>query len=201
MVDITNCYWIIADSQTEVYSSASNTMVAPDDPDYAAWLSSGNVAINIPSVAELAGVLQARNSRLPAWLFETSSFIQPTPTTYTMEQLATYSASVRYARRCVGVIIASLSPVAFMSDPVSTNDINSAYDYTLATNANFRWKMSDGSFVSLNKGQTTTVQNNVQAFVQNCYTCESTTLASINSGSITDLPTIDAAYAAVSNTF
>ena len=36
-------------------------------------------------------------------------------------------------------------------------------------------------------------------FVQACFTCESTTLASINGGTITGLAAIDAAYAAVSN--
>ena len=63
------------------------------------------------------------------------------------------------------------------------------------------WKMSDGSFIKLTAAQLATVLQDMATFVQSCFTCESTTVASINSGSITTLAAIDSAYAAISNVF
>jgi hypothetical protein len=38
-------------------------------------------------------------------------------------------------------------------------------------------------------------------FVQSCFTCESANLTAITGGTVVDLAAIDAAYAAISNTF
>jgi hypothetical protein len=61
--------------------------------------------------------------------------------------------------------------------------------------------MSDGSFVTLSKGSIATLMNNMASFVQNCYTCEYNTVDAITAGTITDRAGVDAAFAAVSNTF
>jgi hypothetical protein len=201
-IDPNSNYWIIAGSSTDVYAGASNTLVPVNDSDYAAW-AANNTASPIASEAELADVLVNYGSQLPAWLFNaTDTFIQPTPTTYTKGQLAAYSASARYNRASGGVIITSLSPSMFLSDPQSRNTINSAYDYLLAnTSATIQWKMSDGTFITVNKNNVTTMANDVADYVHDCFACESTTLASINSGSITTLAAIDAAYAAITNVY
>jgi Domain of unknown function (DUF4376) len=175
--------------------------VPANDQTYVDW-AANNIASSIANEAELATVMQQR-SLLPTWLFNaTDTFIQPTPTTYTNGQLAAYSANARYNLACGGVIISSLSAVPFLSDPVSRNTINNAYQYAVANPAHITsWKMSDGSFIQLDNAQMTTVNTDMTTFVQSCFTCEDNTLASINSGSITTLAAIDAAYAAISNTF
>jgi hypothetical protein len=198
-VDATNWYWIVGGSSTQVYSSKSNTYVPLTDANYVAWTGAGNVASPIAVEADIWPCVSAF---MPAWLFNGTTFSQPTPTTYTKAQLATYSANARYNHAYGGVIITSLSPVEFMTDVVSRNTINSAYDYlNVNTAATVHWKMSDGSFVLLDHTKMTTLNNDVSNFVQSCFTCESNTLASINSGSITTTAAIDSAYAAISNTF
>lgn len=201
MINISNHYWIIGGSTTDVYSSASNTLVPVADTGYVAW-SANNTASPIASAVELAAVLQAHGSPLPAWLFNANdTFIQPTPTTYTHGQLAAYAADARYRHASGGVIIASLSPVAFLTDPVSRNTIDSAHNYAMANPGHITdWKLSDGSFVKLTEAQLATVLQDVAGFVQSCFTCESNTSASINGGTITTLAQINAAFA-ISNTF
>lgn len=198
---IANNYWIIAGSATDVYSGANNTLVPVSDQTYVDWTTAGNIAAPITSEAELATALASNGTRLPAWMFTAPSFIQPTPTTYSKEQLAAYSADARNRHATGGLTITSLSPVPFLTDATSRNTINSGYQYAQANPAHItNWKMTDGTFIPLSNTQMATLNNDVTVFVQSCFTCESTTLASINSGSITTLAAIDAAYAAISNT-
>ena len=197
---IANNYWIIAGSETDVYSSATNMLVSMGDQTYVDWTAT-NTATPIASETELADVLQALGSQLPAWLFEaTDTFIQPTPTTYTKGQLAAYSANARYNHASGGLTISAISAVPFLTDPVSRNTVDSANAYAVANPGHITdWKMSDGSFIKLTAAQIATVLQDMATFVQACFTCESTSLAGINGGSITTLAAIDAAYAAISN--
>jgi hypothetical protein len=200
MINVFNYYWIIAGSSTDVYSSATNTKLAVNDPAYVAW-AANNAASPIASEAELADVLKPYNL-LPAWLFNASSFIQPTPTTYTKNQLAAYNADARNRHVNGGVIITSLSPVPFLTDATSRNTINSAYQYAQANPGHItNWKMTDGTFITLSSTQMATLNNDVTVFVQACFTCESNTLNSINGGTITTLAQIDTAFAAISNVY
>ncbi|MCB1500453.1 MAG: hypothetical protein KDK07_11810 [Bauldia sp.] len=52
-------YWIVADDESRLWSSARAAYVAPDDAAYAAWQSSGAVATRIASEAELDVVIEA----------------------------------------------------------------------------------------------------------------------------------------------
>jgi hypothetical protein len=61
--------------------------------------------------------------------------------------------------------------------------------------------MSDGSFVTLDGAQITTLMNSVAAFVQACFDCESNNQAAIGAGSLTTLQQIDDAFAAISNVY
>ena len=201
-LNVSNSYWIIAGSTTEVYSSASNTLVPVTDQTYVDW-AANNVAAPIVSDAELAHVLIANGSQLPAWLFTAAdTFIQPTPTTYTHGQLAAYSANARYDHASGGVTVTSLSAIPFLTDPTSRNTVNSAYQYAQANPAHITdWKMSDGSFIALSNTQLATLNDDMTTFVQSCFTCEGNTLASITGGTITTLAAVDAAYAAISNVY
>lgn len=181
-----NWYWLADDAR--VYGSAKQVMTTDADPDYVAWTGAGGVATPWPrdgagnqTVAALQSVLAPYN----LWV-----------------DLFAYAANVRYSHASVGVKITSLSPVAFNSDPVSRNTINSAYDYALANaSISINWKMSDGSFIVVNKSQVTTMMNAVADFVHKCFTCESNTAAEINGGTITTKAQIDSAFAAISNVY
>jgi hypothetical protein len=197
-LNILNHYWIIADSTTDVYSSASNTLVPVSNQEYVAW-SASNTPSTIVNEAELAGALQANGSQLPAWLFTAPSFIQPTPATYSQDQLIAYTAKARRDKQGGDIVVNGLP---FSTDPVTLGSLNSAYIYTQAkTGDTFSWKLPDGTFITLSKTDIEALQNAVSAFGQDCFVCEDATTTKIESGTITDLPAIDAEFAAISNTF
>ena len=65
--DPTNSYWNIANSTTEVFSSASASFVPMDDPDYAALLALGLSAQNLDSNQTLITFLQQFAPSVPLW--------------------------------------------------------------------------------------------------------------------------------------
>jgi ferric-dicitrate binding protein FerR (iron transport regulator) len=194
-------YWYVGGDTAQAYSSKRNIYVDPaSDADYAAW-----AAANGPHPAAVANESEIwfyLKDFAPAWLWNGTTMSQPTPTTWSKEQLAGYAADARFNRASAGIIITSLSPVAFLSDPVSRNAVNSAHDYVEANPAaTVKWKMSDGSFVQLDKTTLTSVMMDMSAYVESCFAGESNTADAINAGSITTLEEIDDAFAAISNTF
>jgi hypothetical protein len=198
MINISNHYWIVGGSTTEVYSSATNTMVPVADVDYAAWVAAGNTAPAVSDNDDLATVLRAYGSQLPAWLL-TSTVVQPTPDTYSKEQLVAYTAEAR-RKKMEGDII--VNGIRFSTDPLTLGSLNSAYVYTQTDAAAlFAWKLPDGSFVTLDKADTDALHAASNRFTQDCFACEDATLSKIETDVATNLETIDAAFAAVPNTF
>jgi hypothetical protein len=185
-------YWIIGGSGTEVYYSGDNTMKPVADATYTAWLTAQtdgvpNAPTPIADIEALRAVIQPLGL-FPEWLMKTvPTFIQPAIGIYSKEQLKSYTAVARSTRAGGGMIVTSLSPVSFQSDPLSRNTVNSAYDYALTQTGawTINWKMTDNSFVTLDKTKITTLMSSMSAFVQTCYTCENTTDANIDSGTIT----------------
>ena len=174
-----NWYWFIGADAAHVWSSAKCALVPVTDPDYEAWVSAGGTA---PAVATMSVVENTVALNFPPG----------TP--------RTYSASKRYNLASGGLTITSISPVPFMTDPVSRNTIDSAYNYAVANPGHIaNWKMSDGSFITLTQAQLTAVLQKVATFVQSCFTCESTVATGINNATITTLAQIDTQYAAISN--
>jgi hypothetical protein len=181
----TNWYWLADDGR--LFSSASETLVAADDPAYVAWDATYDAT---PWPVDDAG--NQTNASLQAVLTPYDIFCD----------LTAYSAYARYNHASGGVKITSLSAVPFLTDPTSRNTVNSAYQYAVANPAHItHWKMSDGSFVQLNNTQIATVNNDITDFVQKCFNCESTTLTGIDGGTITTMAQIDSAYAAISNVY
>ena len=117
--------------------------------------------------------------------------------------LIAYTANARYNHASGGVVVTSLGgSVPFLSDPQSRNTVNSAYDYMiLKGTGTVQWKLSDGTFVTLDKTKVTTLMNDMAGFVQSCFATEASTMASIGGGTITTQAQIDAAFAAISNVF
>jgi hypothetical protein len=173
-------------------------MVAAGDQAYVDW-AANDVASPIASEAELADALRANGTQLPAWLFNATTFIQPTAATYSKSQLAAYSADARSRKASGG---ANIAGKPYLSDPVSRNTIGSAHDYAVANPGHVTdWKLADGTFTQLNESQLAHALQEMATFVQSCFTCESANLTAITGGTVVDLAAIDAAYAAISNTF
>jgi hypothetical protein len=198
-------YWIIADSTTDVYFSGTNTMVPPNDPDYTAWLGDvargPNKATDIASIDDLRAVLTPIGV-FPAWLMAAQpSFIQPAVGVYTQGQLTQYAASVRNDTVLKGIVV-NPGNITFMSDAYTMANLNAAYIYTQANpGQTFQWKLADGSFVTLNAAQVGEVQGFITDWTAICYSCEDSTLTSIEGGTVTTLPQIDAAFAALQNVY
>ena len=189
-INVANHYWIIGGSTTDVYSSATNTLVPVDDGTYAAW-SAFNVASPIPDEAELADVLRSYGSRLPEWLFNAPSFIQPTPTTYTSEQLAAYAGEVRWQAEVTGVS----GGTSYRTDRLSRALLNTTLAYVRAnTSATVEWKALDGTFHTLDATEMETFNNDVNVHVESCYASEKTCKVDIDAGTVTTLAQIDAVF-------
>jgi hypothetical protein len=179
-------YWLADDAR--VY--AGNRQIITNDADaaYSTWLSDGNIPSSWPR--DLAG--NQTNAALQDVLMPYNMFVD----------LKAYTADARWRRRNAGIKVTSLSSALFLSDEPSVNDINSSYNYGQANPAaTFHWKMADGSFTTLNATQITTLHNDILNYVQSCYACESTTIASINGGTITTRAQVDSVFAAVTNVF
>jgi uncharacterized protein DUF4376 len=199
-VMVSDHYWAIGGSTSDVYQSKTNTMVPVDNTDYTDWLNAVSSAPTpIASIAELATVLQTYGMQLPDWQWNAPSFIQPTSTTYDKPQLIAYTADARWRKQTGGI---NVTGVDYRTDRVSSNERNNAYNYSQANPGYvFDWKLPDGSFVTLDQAAMTKVTMAESTFIQNCFTKENATVTSINGGTITTLAEIDAAFAAVSNVF
>jgi hypothetical protein len=181
MYDASNWYWCVGGDASNVWSSKRAMSVPIDDAEYTAWLAAVGGPSPLATMQELYDLLAGQ---FPAG------------------SLQTYNPDARFSRASVGVIVTSLSPVAFNTDVVSRNTINSTYTYLIAKGSgSVEWKMSDGSFVTLDGAQITTLMNSVAAFVQACFDCESNNQAAIGAGSLTTLQQIDDAFAAISNVY
>jgi hypothetical protein len=173
-------YWLADDGR--VFSSARQLIVDESDAGYVAF------GISTAWPRDLAGN-------------QTTAALQDVLTPYNLfVSLVAYAADARYRRAGGGLTVTSISASKqFFSDPVARNTLANANEYAQATPHDTDWKMSDGTFVVLTPAQLATATNAMANFVQSCFTCESTTVASINGGSITTHAQVDAAFASVSN--
>lgn len=172
-------YWIIGGDNANVWSSKRAMSVPTTDQAYLDWTAAG---LAPPPLADMAALEQLLAEQYPPG------------------SLKSYNPDARYRKAGGGVIITSLSPIPFLTDPTSRNTINSGYQYAQANPAHItHWKLSDGTFIQLTSAQMATLNNSVTTFVQSCFTCENTNLTAITGGTITTIAQIDAAYAAISN--
>ena len=187
--------------ETAVYQSATNTRVPLDDTNYVAWTDAHGVqATPIATEDELRTVLAQRGSQVPAWLLATEpSFIQPAPDTYDQDQLKAYSEDARARKQAGGITV---NGMPFATDPVTTMSLNSAFIYTQNNpGATFSWKLPDNTFVTVDKQGIEGLQGAVSQFGQSCFACEDQLATDIEAATVTDLPTIDARYDAITTTY
>lgn len=175
-------YWKADDGR--IFASARQMLVTEDDADYVAF-----AEVVMPSVWP--------RDETDA---QTDEALQDVLRPYEIAaSLPAYAADVRWRTQTGGITVNGLP---FATDSLSLGALNSAYIYTQSnTGATFSWKLEDGSFVTLTKADVDALQAAVSEFGQNCYACEDTTLDGIEGGTITTTEEIDAAFAAIPNTF
>ena len=190
IINYFNWFWAVADHPDGVYSSKTNTYVAADDPELAAW---GQTPIPIPDEVELWSVMSANEPhRFKPWLFNGATFVQPAVGAYTAEQLAAYAGDVRWQAEITGVS----GGTAYRTDRVSRALLNTTLSYLRANTAvTVQWKALDGTFTTLDAAGMETFNNDVNTHVELCYETERGCKADIDAGTITTLAEIDALFA------
>lgn len=191
-------YWVVNGSTTQVYSSASNTYVPVTDPTYSAWLAVGNKPTNIASEALLWGVVSSASpSAFPSWLFNGTTFAQPSAGNYTPAQLAAY-AQYKQAQIMVGGISVNVgTSTALQNVEASTSTASlvllqgAAAMAQANSSASFQWVESTGVTVTLTAAQILTILNAVTAFLQSTFSVLAAVLAAITAGTITTKAQVD----------
>jgi hypothetical protein len=180
MVDFTRWYWLVGSDTSQVWASGQAKYVPVNDPDYVAWYE-GNRPSEAATMRDLELIFAEQ---------------------YPRGSLQTYSADVRYRKATGGVVVTGITSVPFASDLPTRNSLANAYEYIKATPGNtVSWKLSDGSFVIMNEAALRDATVAMATFVETCFTCESTTRAAIDAGTITTHDQVDAAYATISNVY
>jgi hypothetical protein len=194
----TNWYWVLNGSTTQVYSSAGNTYVPVTDPTYSAWLAVGNKPTNIASEALLWGVVsQAVPNGFPSWLFNGTTFSQPSAGNYTPAQLGGYAQSKQGQIMGGGISVnvgnntapqnveasTSTTSLILLQGAVSIAQTNSA--------ATFQWVESTGVSVTLTAAQMITIFSAVTTFMQATFNVLASVLAAITAGTVTTKAQVD----------
>jgi hypothetical protein len=184
-------YWNVAGSTTQVYSSARNIYVPLADTAYQTWLAAHGAASRIAAEID---VWYYVSDLLPPWLFDGSSFVQPSAGAYTKTQLKAYAASVRYNKEIGGTTVSGVNyptdrdTQAKMTAAVLLAQVNPA--------TTFKWKIADGTFTaSIDAAGMVAIASAVGAFVNGLFITEQMAGAAIDAGTTTGLAQIDAAFA------
>lgn len=203
-INFANHYWIVAGSTTEVYASKTNTYVATDDADYVAW-TAARAASPIASEAELAEVLQGRSIALPAWLLNAPSFVQPTPDTYSKDQLKAYCYDARWRKEQGGITLASGMKIetddraqakisgamlAAKYPPAPTKAPPGGGGPAFTT----KWHAADGTIWPLDTPGIVAMSGALQSHIDQCFDASSATVDAIEAGTITSLEQINQAF-------
>jgi hypothetical protein len=174
-----NWYWIVNGSTTQVYSSASNTYVPPTDATYESWLVQGNRPSRIVSEVELWGVVSTYGL-FPSWMFNGTTFAQPSVGNYTAAQLAAYA---QYKQGQNVEASTSTTSLILLQGAASIAQTNSA--------ATFQWVESTGVSVTLTAAQMLTIFSAVTTFMQATFNVLASVLAAITAGTIATKAQVD----------
>jgi hypothetical protein len=192
-----NWYWIVNGSTTQVYSSASNTYVPATDATYESWLVQGSKPSRIVSEVELWGVVSTYGL-FPSWMFNGTTFAQPSAGNYTSAQLAAYAQYKQGQIMGGGISVnvgTSAAPQNVEASTSTTSLILLQGAASIAqTNsaATFQWVESTGVSVTLTAAQMLTIFSAVTTFMQATFNVLASVLAAITAGTITTKAQVDA---------
>lgn len=178
-------FWLASDGR--VYGSAKQLITDTSDPDYVAWTSAGNMASTWPM--DIDGI--QTNAAL-------QEVLAPYETLFV--DLVAYAADARWRRQTGGYSVAGVN---YTSDRFSQANRQAAYIFGQNNPSYvFQWKpLGSRVFYALTQAQLNDVVMSESTLVQQCFACESSTVADINAGTITTRAQVDAAFAAISNVF
>lgn len=192
-----NHYWIIGGSETDVYSSASNTLVPQTDQAYVDW-AAANMTNRIETEAELADVLKPY-SFIPHWLFNAPSFIQPAPGAYDQGQLKAYSADARWRKEQGGMVTTAGFPQK--TDDRAQAKITGTYTAQNEVPAvTTKWHAADGVVHDLDGPGLYQLHVDLLTHINACFDVSAANITAIDAGSMTTLEEIDATYGAPMST-
>jgi hypothetical protein len=180
MFNIYDWYWLADDGR--IFSSRKQAIVTANDTDYAAW-KNGNKPSGWPRDSQGNQTDASLNDVLGPY----NIFVN----------LTYYTAYARWLKETGGI---TSSGTPLRTDRMSQSQRDAAWSYLQIApgGATVQWKTGDGTFVTINKAQMQTHMNNTAGYVQDCFACEKTTVASITGGTITTRAQVDAAFAAIS---
>lgn len=195
MFNPSDWYWAVGGSTTQVYSSARNIYVPVSDEAYVAWVAAhGGNAVPISAEAEIWPYVSAPPRSLPDWLFDGTTFAQPTETTFTAAQLKAYAASVRFNKETGGFTFGG-KPIVTTRE--SQGQITAAYNMAVHDSTyTANWKAADGSFTVLDATTIIAMAVAVGNFVSSTFSTEGNVAGQIDAGTITTTAQVDAAFAA-----
>jgi surface antigen len=174
-------FWLADDGR--IFSGIAQSQVLSTDPDYGSFLANNQPS---PWPRDNAGN-------------QTDASLQDVLTLYgdMFVTLNYYTADARFRKETGGITVGG---VALRTDRLSQSQRDAAHTYlSLATaGTTVAWKNADDSFATLTAAQLATQMEATAGFVQDCFSCENTTLASITGGTITTRAQVDAAFAAIS---
>lgn len=190
-LDMADHYWTVADDATQVYSSKSNIYVPVADPTYVAWLETGKFPTPI---AVEADIWPCQAAIKPAWLFNGTTFAQPTATTYTQDQLREYAKEQRWLNETGGITV---NGVPVETDDRSKSLVSQQRLVALKDEAAFSttWQSEDNALHPITGAEMITLSDEVAAHVNACFVQYADAIAGITSGQITKLAQVDAKLA------
>jgi surface antigen len=173
-------YWLADDGR--IFSGPAQAQVPSNDPGYGNFLTAQQAT---PWPRDGTGA-------------QTDASMQDVLTPYgdMFVDLTYYTADARFRKEVGGITVGG---VALRTDRVSQSQRDAAHTYLAMATAGttIAWKNADNSFTTLTAAQLATQMQATAGYVQDCFACENTTLASITGGTITTRAEVDAAFAAI----
>ena len=204
-LNIADHYWKILDrSDDGVYQSKTNSMVPDSDSRYAQWRTVAGDATPIASERELALTLRNRASALPEWLLSAPSFIQPSPDSYSADQLKAYANDARWRKEQGGTTSTMGPPIktddraqakitglhTAVTQPAASQEAQPSLPPTRYTDFHF----ADGTIQSISTSMIIGLNNDLLTHINDCFSISAMVHSEIDDGSITTLEQIDAAF-------
>jgi len=177
--NVFNWYWIVADSVTEVFSSARSIYVPVADETYQAWVAVGNCPTRIDTEHNLIAVLAVQASGITV----------PSP-----DGLIAYASNARWVKEVAGITV---NGVLVATDDRSKQMILGARVKANADSAfTTPWVGADGSITVLTAAQIIAISDAVLSHVQSCFQSFATLVPGLiaTPPTITTTAQIDAAF-------
>jgi hypothetical protein len=183
--DSANWYWFVGGDETRAYQSRTNTYVPAADPEFVEWLAAGDVhqPARIGTEAEIWPYVKEPPLSRSSWLFNGTTFAQPTPDTYTTDQLIGAAKEERWLNETGGIMV-NLIPVETddrSKGLVSQQRLVALKDPTLFSTT---WQSVDNTLHPITGDQMITLADAVAAHVNQCYLDYAAAVAAIEGGVI-----------------